>query len=361
MSKNNELVVRPTAEPRPKPAEGEAALTDHALSMRWTKRRSWHALTVADRDDLPRVRPTAPGVRFGQTVVDEFNAHRMNDGSIAVFRPDSHVKRLNNGARRMALPLVDFDQLWAAVRQLVELDANWLPEAPGSALQLRCVLTADGDAAASRPAPAEAALLQVVASPLAVGGPAAAVRAMVSEEYARAWPGGLGDVNAAGTRGGCVVPGEIAANYGCGHVLWLDAAQHRTIEQIDGMNVFLVVDGVLTTPALDRSVLPGVLRDSVIKLARDGGATVVERAVELAEVLKGAADGQVTECFATSDETGVLPVGALLHQGVEHRLGDGPGPVTRRYAALVDGIRRGEETDRFGWMRRLTEVSAVRA
>lgn len=116
---SNELVVTPTATPRPRPeADGSAApvLTDHAFFMRTGKRRTWQGLTVADRDAIPALRPTAGAVLAGQTVVDAFTAYRMADGTIAVFRPDSHIKRLNNGARRLALPQVDFDRVWTSVR-----------------------------------------------------------------------------------------------------------------------------------------------------------------------------------------------------------------------------------------------------
>ncbi|MFJ9428712.1 aminotransferase class IV [Streptomyces sp. NPDC101490] len=360
---SNELVVTPTATPRPRPeADGPATpvLTDHAFFMRSGKRRTWQGLTVADRDAVPALRPTAGAVLAGQSVVDTFTAYRTADGPIAVFRPDSHLKRLNNGARRLALPQVDFDRVWTAVRALVELDREWIPAGPGGALHLRAVLAADGTGLT--PGPADACLFYVLASvadPAAAGRP---VRAMTLDGYVRAWPGGTGDVNDAGSLAAAVVPGEVAANYGYDHVLWLDGPQGRFVQQIGNLNAFFVIDGVLTTPALDRTVLPGVTRDSVVKLARDAGTRVVERPVELAEVLKGIADGTVTECFATGGGAGIAPVTSLGHQGEEHRFAAGEtGPVTARFRGLLDGVHRGEAVDRFGWMRRLTEVAPVHA
>lgn len=360
---SNELVVTPTSTPRPRPEAGSstgAILTDHAFFMRTGKRRSWQGLTVADRDAIPALRPTAAAVHGGQVVIDGFAAHRMEDGTVSVFRPDSHIKRLNNGARRLALPQVDFDRVWSSVRALVELDRGWLPEEPGATLDLRAVLAADGTGLSA--GPADDCLFYVLAS---VADPAAAagrpVRAMTLDGYVRAWPGGTGDVNVAGTVAAGVVPGEIAANYGYDHVLWLDGPQGRFVQQIGRLNVFFVIDGVLTTPALDRTVLPGVTRDSVVKLARDSGTRVVERQVELAEVLKGIADGTVGECFATGTGAGVVPVTALGHQGEEYRLGEAAGPVTTRFRELLRSVHRGGAVDRFGWMRRVTEVAPVHA
>jgi branched-chain amino acid aminotransferase len=364
MSKDNDLVVRTTATPRPKPAADAPLglgrqLTDHAYCMRWTKRRSWQGMTIVDRDDLPAVRPTSAGLHYGQAVSDGLNAYRMTDGSVAVYRPDSHIKRLNNAARRMALPQVDFDRLWRGVRALVELDAGWLPEGPGAALHLRVVLTGNG--ATLDLAPAEEGLLTVLAAVVRQPGTAERpARAMVVDDYVRAWPGGTGDINAVGGYGQGVVPREIAANYGYDHVLWTGAGPQRRIQQVGDMNVFFVIDGVLTTPALDGTVLPGVTRDSIIKLARDEGARVDERPIGLDEVLRGISDGRVTECFATGTVEGVVPIDGLGFQSEEYRLPAGT-TVAAHHRAVLDGIRSGALVDRFGWMRRLTEVSPVTA
>jgi len=354
MSKDNELVVVPTQNRRDKDGQH---LTDHAFAMRWTKRRSWQRLAVVDRDELPALRPSAAGLNFGQTVIDAMRAYRMGDGVVAVFRPDSHIKRLNNGARRLALPQVDFDRAWGAIRRLVELDSEWIPEEPGQSLYLRLVLAGNGSTLAA--GPAEEALCYVLAAP---GGPPQAntARAMVVDGYTRGWPGGTGNINAAGNFGASVVPDEIARNYGYDQVLWLDGVDGRFVKQVGGGNVFFVVDGVLTTPSLDATVLPGITRDTIVKLARDAGTRVVERHIELAEVVKGIDDGSVTECFSTSTETGVTAISAIGAAGQEHRL---PQPTqdsaTAHYRTLVDGLHRGDVDDRFGWMRRLTEVATV--
>lgn len=358
---SNELTVTPTTSPRPRPEEGGAAgtvLTDHAFFMRTGKRRSWQRPTVADRDGIPALRPTAGAVLAGQTVVDDFAAYRQADGTVAVFRPDSHIKRLNNGARRLALPQVDFDRVWSAVRALVELDEGWLPQEAGASLRLRAVLAADGTGLAA--GPADDCLFYVLCS-LPAAPPAGPLKAMTLDGYARAWPGGTGDLNTAGGLAAGVVPAEIAANYGNDLVLWL-GGEGRSVQQMGESNAFFVIDGVLTTPALDRTVLPGITRDSVVKLARDSGTPVVERRVGLAEVLEGIADGSVTECFATGTAAGVAPVASLNHQGEEYRLAqEEAGPVTARFRDLLDGIHRGEHVDRFGWMRRTTEVAPVHA
>ncbi|MFC7484831.1 aminotransferase class IV [Luedemannella flava] len=316
-------------------------------------------MTIADRDELPATKPTAAALHLGQAVFDSLKAYRMADGSIAVYRPDSHIKRLNNAARRMALPQVDFDRVWFAIRRLVELDAAWLPQQPGAALHLRCLLAGNGTTL--EVAPAEECLFTVLASP--VGRPTqpdAPTRAMVVDGYTRAWPGGTGDINAVGNQGQGLVPREIAANYGYDHVLWVGGEPQRRVQQVGAMNVFFVIDGVLTTPTLDGTLLPGITRDSVIKLARDAGTRVDERPIELAEVLAGISDGRITECFGTGTAEGVVSISGLGYQAEEYRLPAGTA-VASGYRDLLDGVRDGSLVDRFGWMRRLTEVSTVNA
>jgi len=364
VSKDNDLVVEATTTPRSKP-EAEAptrpggALTDHAYSMRWSKRRSWQGMIIADRDALPSVRPTSSGLNYGQAVFDDLAAYRMTDGSVAVYRPDSHVKRFNNGARRMALPQLDFDRVWLAIRRLVDLDAEWIPAEPGSALLLHSVLAGNGPTL--EVAPAEECLFTIVASPLARQAPAdLPVRAMVVNDYVRAWPGGTGDINAVGNYGPGLVPREIAANYDYHHVLWVGGDPERRVQQVGAMNAFFVIDGVLTTPSLDGTVRPGITRDSIIKLARDAGTTVDERPVPLTEVLQGVADGRITECFGTGTVEGVVSINGLGYNGEEYRL-PGTAAAASHLREVLEGIHRGDVIDRFGWMRRLTEVSTVHA
>lgn len=362
MSTENDLVVHVTTAPRPKLAAGTSLglgrhFTDHAYFMRWSKRRSWRGMTIGDRDELPTLRPASAALNYGQAVFDSLKAYRMADGTVAVYRPDSHIKRLNNAARRMALPQVDFDRVWLAIRRLVELDAQWLQAQPGAALYLRCVLAGNGTTLDV--APAEECLFTILVSPVEQAEPAELpVRAMVVDGYTRAWPGGTGDINSVGNYGQGIVPREIAANYGYDHVLWVGGEPQRRVQQIGAMNVFFVVDGVLTTPHLDGTVLPGITRDSIIKLTRDAGTRVDERPVELAEVLQGISDGRITECFGTGTAEGIASISGLGYQAEEYRLPSGTA-VASQYRELLDGIRGGTLVDRFGWMRRLTEVSTV--
>jgi branched-chain amino acid aminotransferase len=361
---SDELTVTPTSAPRPRPeasSESGPLLTDHAFHMRSGKRRTWQALTVADRDSIPALGPAAAALLNGQSVTAGFRAHRMSDGSVAAFRPDSHIKRLNNSARRLGLPQVDFDRVWSSVRALLELDQDWLAADTGAVLQLHAVLAAAGDGLV--PAPADRCLFYVLASvPPAAPAVSPPLRAMTTADYVRSWPGGTGDTSAVGDIAAGVVPAEVVANYGYDHVLWLDGTHGRFVQQVGNLNVFFVIDGVLTTPLLDRTVFPGITRDSVVKLARDSGAKVLERPLELAEVLKGINDGSVTECFATGTEVGVAPVGVLGHEGVEHTLPNGgTGPVGTEFGDLLRDIQQGRAADRFGWMRRTTEIAPVHA
>jgi branched-chain amino acid aminotransferase len=361
-STSSDISMSRTAEPRLKPEPGAElppgqVFTDHSFYMRWSKRRAWQGLTIADRDTIPSLRPAAAALNYGQTLIEDLKAYRMNDGTVSVYRPDSHLKRLNKGTQRMALPLVDFDRVWGALKALAEVDEGWLAQEAGSELSLRLVLAANGKTLA--PGPATEALFYILASP-SRGATAAPQSALSLPQYVRAWPDGTGDIGAAGNYAAAVVPAEVAVNYGYGQVLWLDGPQRRFVQQVGEMNVFFVIDGVLTTPALEQSIFPGITRDSLIKLARDGGQRVDERPVELAEVLAGIGDGRVTECFATGTAAGVVPLDAIGADPARYPLSAAPGPVTTYFRDLLDGIHRGDLADRFGWMRRLTEVATVR-
>ncbi|MGL5825299.1 MAG: branched-chain amino acid aminotransferase [Nocardioides sp.] len=338
--------------------------TDHVLAMSWTERRRWSAPVVQNRLQATAILPTSAALNYGQGVFEGMKAVRMQDGTVSFFRPDSHLHRLNNGAHRMGIPLVDFNTLWAGLRDLVSTDLPWLSDEPGSAFYLRPLLVGNGSTIGV--APADAYQLIVLLSPLGEyfaesGGADGMVTVMATPQYSRAAPGGTGDIKTPANYGGTLLPALLAHNHGFDQVLWLDAIDQEYVEEIGTMNVFFVIDGVLVTPPLNGRILPGVTRDSVLKLARDEDHEVGQRPVTLTEIIDGIAAGRVTECFGTGTAVGIQPIAAIGVRGSEYVISTHPGPVARRYAEMLAGLQCGALLDRFGWMRRLTEVSAVTA
>jgi len=149
------------------------------------------------------------------------------------------------------------------------MDALWVPSAPETCLYLRPFSIANENFLGVRAA--QKAAYYVIASPV---GPyfakgVAPVSIWLVEDYSRAAHGGTGAAKCGGNYAASLLPQQEAYANGCSQVLFLDAQEGKYLEELGGMNIFLVKkDGTLVTPELTGSILEGVTRASIIQLAK---------------------------------------------------------------------------------------------
>jgi branched-chain amino acid aminotransferase len=202
--------------------------------------------------------------------------------------------------------------------------------------------------------PAENYLFLLFASPAGAyfTGGVRPVTVWLSTEYTRAAPGGTGEAKCAGNYAASLVAQAQAAEQGCDQVVWLDAIEHKYVEEMGGMNLYFVfADGRLVTPALTGTLLPGVTRDSILALGGDMGLDVEERLISTEEWEAGCADGAISEVFACGTAAVVTPVGSVKHAGGAFDVADGqPGAVTMKVRETLLGIQHGTAPDPHGWM-----------
>ena len=249
--------------------------TDHMVTIRWTKDRGWHDAQVRAREPIS-LDPAAAVLHYGQEIFEGLKAYTRGDGSIALFRPDQNARRFQASAARLAMPELPESVFLQAVDQLVKIDSAWIPGDEGS-LYLRPFMFATEAFLGVRPS--YEYLFVLIAS--SVGsyfkGGAKAVTVWLSDRYTRAAEGGTGAVKCGGNYAASLLAQAEAIEHGCDQVVFLDAAQHRWVEELGGMNIFFVFDdGSLATPPLSGTILPGITRDSIITLARGEGRIVRE-------------------------------------------------------------------------------------
>jgi branched-chain amino acid aminotransferase len=335
------------------PAFGRV-FTDHMVSARWEAARGWHDARLTAYAPIS-MDPATVVLHYAQEVFEGLKAYKQPDGGVAMFRPDRNAARMALSCRRMALPEVPEDLFVDACELLVRTDQDWVPAGEGTSLYLRPFLYADEVGLGVRPS--TSARFLVIASPSGnyFSGPLRPVSLWLSQEYVRAAPGGTGAAKTGGNYAASLVAQQEAAANGCDQVVFLDAVEHRWLEELGGMNLFLVLDdGTLVTPSLSGSILEGITRDSLITLARDLGMTVEERRVDVDEWRKGAADGSVVEVFACGTAAVITPIGALRWPGGEVVAGDGaPGPVTQQLRAALLDLQYGRADDPHGWLHRV--------
>lgn len=323
--------------------------------------RGWLDASIGPYDPIA-LSPAAQVLHCGQAIFEGTKAYVRPDGRLSLFRPDANAARFNRSAERMAMPSVDPADFVDAIETLVALERDWAPRTEGSSLYIRPVLIATEatiEVRASR-----SYLHYVVLSPagpfFAGGFQPVAVR--VEEHHVRAAPGGTGEAKTVGNYAASLSATEAARAAGYQQVLWLDAVERRYVEEVGAMNIaFVYANGEIVTPALSGSILRGVTRDSVLRLAPDLGFPMREARLDMDDVLADIASGRITEAFGMGTAAVIAPIGRFGRKGRDVIVGGNvAGPVaTRVYRALTD-IQYGRADDPYGWTR-IVDVDAARS
>ena len=328
--------------------------TDHMVSIEWSEGRGWHDAMIGPRGPLS-LDPASVVLHYAQEIFEGLKAYKLADGSLALFRPEENARRFNASARRLAMPELPEEAFVEAVRQLVLADRDWFPTVEGGSLYMRPFMFADEPFLGVRPAKHYRFL--VICSPAGnyfkSGVPAVSI--WVSGDYTRAAPGGTGAAKCGGNYAASLVPQAEAIARGHDQVVFLDAAEHKWVEELGGMNVFFVFDdGTMITPPLSGTILPGITRDSLLRLARDEGLEVREERYSLDQWRADAASGRLVESFACGTAAMVTPIGRVAGDDGEFTIGSGgPGQTTSRLRERLVAIQRGTAEDKHGWVTRL--------
>jgi len=331
--------------------------TDHMVSIRWSAEAGWHDARLTAYEPLV-LDPSAMVLHYGQAIFEGLKAYRQPDGGVAIFRPEENARRFNRSAARLAMPELPEELFLEAVDTLVQADVAWVPDAEGQSLYLRPFMVATEAQVGMRPA--HEYLFLLIAFPVQpfFSGEVKPVTVWLSDEYVRAAVGGTGEAKCAGNYAGSLLAQRQAAEKGCDQVVWLDAVERRWVEEMGGMNLFFVLrDGdrtKLLTPALTGTLLPGIVRDSLLQLAPELGLEVEEGRISVDEWRKGCEDGTLVEVFACGTAAVIAPVGHVKSRNGEWTVGDGgSGEVTLALRKALLDLQYGRAEDPHGWMRRV--------
>ncbi len=319
---------------------------DHMGVADWSRDAGWHNFQIMPRQALA-LDPAAGVLHYGQALFEGFKAFVGADGQVRVFRLDDHLERMKKGAPRICLPPIDPEKTREMILALLAQDRAQIPQGPGEALYVRPVLFADEPFLGVRPS--ERAKLVVITSPVGnyYGNGSKPLQLWVEREQVRAAPGGLGAVKAGANYAASLLAAARAKAVGCDQVLWLDAVEHRWLEEVGTMNLFIELGQTIVTPPLDGTILAGITRDSVLHLLRSWGAQVEERQVSLDEVMDAARANTLGEVFGTGTAAVIAPVGTL--RVGEQEVHVPAGPWAPRLLDALTGIHRGTTPDPYGW------------
>jgi len=359
---NLDFEIRPN--PAPVAASERAALlanpgfgrifTDHMVTVRYADGKGWYDARVDARQPIA-LDPAAAVLHYAQEIFEGLKAYQMVDGGVAMFRPDANAARFAQSAARMAMPAVPAPTFLQSLREIIRIDRDWIPQSDEGSLYLRPFAYASEVFLGVRPALEY--LYLVIASPVGAyfSGGVKPVSVWISPDYTRAAPGGTGAAKCGGNYAAGLSAQAEAIDNGCDQVVYLDAVERTYVDELGGMNVFFVLDdGSLVTPPLTGTILPGITRDSVIKLAQRAGRRVEERPVSIHEWRDGAASGRIREAFACGTAAVITPIGTIKSPAGEFTVADGgSGEVTMGLRKELVDIQRGRAEDPFGWVHRV--------
>jgi branched-chain amino acid aminotransferase len=350
-----EIQILPIAEKK-SPIKDESKLvfgkqfTDRMFIMEYETGRGWHSARIVPYAPFS-LDPAALVFHYAQEIFEGLKAFRRQDGSIVLFRPEDNIKRFNRSAKRMCMPEVDEAFFLKALKELVRLEANWVPHSQGTSLYIRPTMIATEPVLGVKPSGKY--LCYIILSPVGAyyKGGFKPVKIWISDQHVRSVPGGIGEVKTGGNYAASLYASKEAAQKGFDQVLWLDAVHRKYVEEVGSMNICFLYKGKIVTTPLAGTILDGITRRSVLTLAKEMGIKVEERAMTVDEILDGAENGLLEEAFGTGTAAVVSPVGQLTYRDRTVILSGGQvGKLTLKLYEILTGIQYGRLPDPHGWV-----------
>ena len=323
--------------------------TDHMFILDYIEGKGWHDPRIIPYQSIS-LDPAAKVFHYGQTVFEGLKAYLTVDKRVLLFRPERNFKRLNASNERLCIPAINEEHALEALKQLITVDREWIPNEPGTSLYIRPFIIATDPylGVSSSKSFQFIIIMSPVGSYYKEG--IKPVKILVEQHYVRAVVGGTGGAKTGGNYASSLKGQEIASKDGYSQTLWLDGKEKRYVEEVGSMNIFFKINGTVVTPALNGSILPGITRDSMIQLLKSKNIPVEERRISIDEVIEAYHNGTLEETFGTGTAAVISPIGEVKWKDERIIVNNGEiGEVTQMLYDTLIGIQNGSLEDPFGW------------
>ncbi len=320
--------------------------TDHMLEVDYED-GEWKTVEIKPYQNLS-LAPSCAALHYGQAIFEGVKAYKNSEGEGFIFRPEENFKRFNISAERMEMPQIPEEIFIEGMKQLVKLDEDWIPNKPDHSLYIRPFMFSSEEVIGVKPSAKYKFL--IILSPT---GPyyAAPMRIYVEEKYVRAVPGGVGYTKNAGNYGAAMYASAEAKRKGYDQVLWMDAFEHKYVQECGTMNVFFIIGNKAITPGLEEeTILAGVTRDSVIQLLKELGLEVEERKLGIDEIADAYKKGTLREVFGTGTAATISKIKELRYKDFVMNFNTEKWEIAPEIKKRMDAIKQGTVEDRYGWM-----------
>lgn len=327
------------------PAFG-SVFTNYMFEMTYTAGIGWHDPVIKPFSNI-EISPAALCLHYGQTIFEGLKAIKRNDKTV-LFRADANYKRMNNSANRMCMPNIDVDFCIEATKMLISKEEDaWFYDHPTSSVYIRPFMFATHPSVNVIESPEYKFF--IILSPMTAYFSDNKVQLITETNYMRVPANGTGEIKNGGNYGGAFIASSQAAKKGFSQVLWLDSKEQKYVEEAGMMNVFFIKDNKLITPPTQGSILKGITRDSVIKIAPDLGYEVEECNIDINDIVKWHKEGIITEAFASGTAASIQPLDLLVHDGIEMRFSYDDNSACNRIFNHLEAIKDGSITDKYNF------------
>ena len=344
-----DIKITKTTAPKEKPPVDALGFgkhfTDHMFVMDYTEGIGWHDARIEPYGPIS-MDPSCMTLHYGQTIFEGLKAYKAADGSINLFRPYNNMKRINISNDRLCIPQIDEEFAVEAIKELVTIDQDWIPEGEGTSLYIRPFIFGTDNMLGVHPS--KTYKFMVILSPVGsyYKDGLAPVKIWVEDEYVRAVKGGMGFAKTAGNYAASLKAQEVSEAKGYSQVLWLDGVEKKYIEEVGAMNIFFVIGDEVVTPALNGSILAGITRDSVLKVLQAKGYKAGEKRISIEEICEAYKAGELKEVFGTGTAAVISPVGELCYKGEKMVINNGEiGEISQMLYDTITGIQKGAVED----------------
>ena len=353
-----EITITRNTAPKQKPQD-ESALgfgrifTDHMFLMNYEAGKGWINPRIVPYGPFD-MDPAAMVLHYGQAIFEGMKCYRREDGGLQLFRPKDNLARMTRSAQRMGMPALDEETALEGLKQLIRLDADWVPHRDGTSLYIRPTMISTDVGLGVHAS--KTYLFYIILSPVGAYYKEGLkpVSIYVEDAYVRAVRGGVGFTKCAGNYAASILAGTVAEEKGYSQVLWLDGVEQKYVVEVGSMNMMVAYGNKIVTPKLNGSILPGITRDSVLKLAAQLGYETEEGRLDVEQIFADAKSGKLTEAFGTGTAAVISPVGILALRDEKTTVGDGSiGVISQKLYDTLTGIQYGRLPDENGWIMKI--------
>lgn len=352
-----EITLSKTKKEKPQADQLEfgKVFTDHMFIMDYMQGQGWYNPRIVPYQPIT-LEPSSMIFHYGQSVFEGLKAYLTDQDEVILFRPEKNFERLNRSNDRLCIPEIDVEFALTALKQLISVDREWIPQTEGTSLYIRPFVIATepylGVSVSDR------YQFIIIMSPVGSYYKEGIhpVKIAVETEYTRTVRGGTGEAKTGGNYASSLKAQEVSEKLGYSQVLWLDGVEKKYIEEVGSMNVFFKINGEVVTPALNGSILQGVTRASIIELLQYWKIPVVERQISMKEVYDAYQAGQLEEAFGTGTAAVISPIGEFLWNDEKLIVNNGEtGELSKKVYDTLTGIQSGKLADPLGWVTKLNK------